>query len=441
MCYYVYPAGQTGKLLAAMIEYVEEATVRLIDDAIDGCGLLDYREEILGTHSFVLLAWDKKSGWNDATMQKIVARLEEFGVAYKEDAFEEYANKVINKLKAEISCKGKCRCVGIELGGFAEDKHIGLLDDYLTQKVIFDEKILLVYFCGFVESYKRILEKIKKNNMFAIAVCLSPYDLGLVDCVDVLCKVSWTLKNPYVKTIEIGHSMSNFSEIDLNVHKKHFDYLCIGSREFYPKRDSREVVCLKSGYLAFDRVYGELNGLGYCRRGGGILFDAYNEDEFYEMLPLIRVALKKYKVRFRARFFTQGNDWKHSKDAIDSLLKNPNFSVDANWKMSVESYKDSFVLVCGATTMKYTFPLLALSPSFVLSDASDVLNGNLGVVYSRDISPGSFFKIVQEIDANREIWREKILHYREAVCYNFGNASTYLAEFILKLLKEKHETR
>lgn len=430
---YIYPSGNTGKLLAAMVEYVEGVYPKLIDDAIIGGGLLDYKEEILSSGSIVLLAWDRKSGWNDSTMQQLIIKLQEAGIAYSENAMEQYAHKVIEKLKVEILSKKIHRCVGIELGGMAEDKHIGLLDYYLMQ--VFSGEILLVYFCGFTESYKRILQSIQSNNISALAVCLSPYDLALVDCVDVLCKVSWTLKNPSIKTIEIGHSMGDFSKIDLDQYKKYFDYLCVGGRDFYPKYEPKEVLCLKSGYLAFDRTYAQLVDLG--SGGGGILFDAYDEKEFYGMLPLIKEALKKYKVRFRARFFTQGNDWRQSRKVIDGLLQNPNFSVDANWKMSLESYRDSFVLVCGLTTMKFTFPLLTLCPSFVLSDVLDGFNKNLGVVYPENILPSVFLKIIQEIDANRIMWRESILHYRKTKCYNFGSASAYLAEFIFNLLKEK----
>ncbi|MCI5967955.1 hypothetical protein [Helicobacter sp.] len=266
--YYVYPSGWTGKLLAAMVEYVDGVCPKLVDDAVFGSGLLDYKEEILKTHSIVLLAWDKKSGWNDSTMQQLVMKLQKFGIPYEENAMEQYALKVVEKLKANVLSKGIRRCVGIELGGMAEDKHIGLLDDLLVE--IFGKNVLILYFCGFIESYKRILRKIKNNNIPALAVCLSPYDLAMVDFVDVLCKVSWTLKNPSVKTIEIGHSMSDFSKMDLDQYEEYFDDLCIASSDFYPKTKPQMITCLKSGYLAFDRTCAELVGLG-SGGGGGIV--------------------------------------------------------------------------------------------------------------------------------------------------------------------------
>ena len=81
-------------------------------------------------------------------------------------------------------------------------------------------------------------------------------------------RYSWTLKNPSIKTIEIGHSMGDFSKIDLDQYKKYFDYLCVGGRDFYPKYEPKEVLCLKSGYLAFDRTYAQLVDLGSGGGGG-----------------------------------------------------------------------------------------------------------------------------------------------------------------------------
>lgn len=425
----VYPKGSTGEILGNMIEFVRGNPPRFIDDSICGGGLLDCKEEILKSGNPILLAWDKKSGWNDITMQSIIGKLQDLKIPYIENAMEQYANELVLKLKNQVLRKNPKYCVGIELGGMAEDKHIGILDDKLVE--IFGDEVLIVYFCGRIESYRRIIQKIEFKNLNAIAVCLSPYDLELVDFVDILCKVSWTQKNSSVRTIEIGHSMNDFSQYPIDNYHHYFDYLCITRKDFYPQRESMRVQCVKSGYLAFDRTCVEFSG------GGGILFDAYNEYEFFIMLPLIKMALKKYNVRFRARFFTQGSHWKKVEKDLATLNQNTNFIIDNSWKMSLESYQETFLLVCGATTMRNTFPLLTLCPSLVLSNKSDVLNENLGVTCELDIKPEEFLRQVEMIESAKEIWKKKILNYRESYVYNFGCASDYLANFIANCLKEK----
>ncbi|MDA3968312.1 hypothetical protein [Helicobacter ibis] len=43
--------------------------------------------------------------------------------------------------------------------------------------------------------------------------------------------------------------------------------------------------------------------------------------------------------------------------------------------------------------------------------------------------------LIDEIYKNKDMWREKILEYRESKIYNFGSASAYLADFLSKEFK------
>ncbi|WP_181450936.1 hypothetical protein [Helicobacter valdiviensis] len=43
--------------------------------------------------------------------------------------------------------------------------------------------------------------------------------------------------------------------------------------------------------------------------------------------------------------------------------------------------------------------------------------------------------LIDEIYNNKDMWREKILKYRDSKIYNFGCASAYLAEYLSREFK------
>ncbi|WP_104722789.1 hypothetical protein [Helicobacter mesocricetorum] len=229
---YVYPAGVTGKILGGMIEYVTGRAPIFIDDNIKDCGIEDYAQAILSQGANVELAWDKRSGLNHQTILKLQHKLTKLSIPYREDSMLSYAKESVKKLKAQISLKGWRQILGIELGGMAEDKHLGFLDDKITE--LSKGSVKIVYFCGTFEAYQRIQEKIFQESLDSLAIFLPCFYLDLVDCVDVLCKVSWTPKNPKISTIIVGHSLADFSSSSLKEEEGKFDYLCVASPKFMP---------------------------------------------------------------------------------------------------------------------------------------------------------------------------------------------------------------
>ncbi len=227
---YIYPKGVMGQVLGGMIEYVSNDEIVFIDDALAGCTLQDYKEQLLDERALVHLAWDRRSGLNNKTIGILKNKLESYGIPYHEDSVLYYASLVAQKIEYEI--KDTHSAIGIELGGLAEDKHIGFLDDCLLE--LANRRLKIIYFCGIYESYLRIQAKIKTLNLPAHAVCMPCFYLDLISCVDVMCKVSWTKKNDNVPTIIIGHGLADFSCFDAKPYLEVFDYLCIGLKDFMP---------------------------------------------------------------------------------------------------------------------------------------------------------------------------------------------------------------
>lgn len=443
---YVYPGGATGKVLGGMIEYVEGISPIFIDDSIEGFGIEDLQKEIIQNNAVVHLAWDKRSGLNNATIGKIITKLEWLCVSYCEDSFEIYSAKVAQKLENYIKEKNYQKVIGIELGGMAEDKHIGFVDDELREHYKNkQEKVLMVYFCGLLESYERISQKFLDCSNHILALYFSCYYMDILDCLDVCIKVSWTPKSINVKTCVVGHSLSDFSEItrdSMQVLEQYMDYLCVCGKQFMPKFNSSNVTFIESGYLGYDRILKEFQDrnatlfdvysapppLKY------LLFAPYDEGEFFTMLPFIYKALEKYGVILRSRTFTEENLWRASKEEFRKLEQKPKFRLDNGWKMSLDSYLDSFVLVCGKTTTKYSYPLLTLKPSLVFSNAINCIDKRLGVVCGFDISCDTFLEYIENIEIKQMEWQEKILSYRNENIYNYGCASKFLADYIAKLI-------
>ncbi len=162
-----------------------------------------------------------------------------------------------------------------------------------------------------------------------------------------------------------------------------------------------------------------------------VLFAPYDEKELRLLLPFMKILLSDYKVILRSRSFCE-HSWNDMQKIFDDLLADVHFSVDSSWQMQTKNYLDCFCLVCSLSTMRYSFPILALSPSLVLSDKKDCMNKHLGEIMPCDIDVLTFKGKIDALYANQSLWREKISLYRERNVYNFGHSSKWLAEFMIQ---------
>lgn len=232
---YVYPKGIAGELLGQMVSYVYDCEICFIDDSCIDTSLESFKHELIANDETIFLAWDKRSTLNDSTARILIDKLNVYGIRYYDDSFFMVSKMLANKLYNQIKDKKWDKVVAIEVSGMANDKHIGFLDDCLMRN---DMKIL--YLCGTNLAYNRVINKIKTNNLeeVAFAVCMPCYYLELIDFVRCITKVSWTYKNNYIPTICIGHSLSDFSNINLDLYSKNFDYLCISGKCYMPNNSA-----------------------------------------------------------------------------------------------------------------------------------------------------------------------------------------------------------
>lgn len=420
---YVYPKGVSGLLLGEMIRYVDNVSIEYIDDISQDTSLETLKDSIIASNSTVNLANSEVIGSNQNTISILKGKLESFSIKYNENSYAEYALKVVYKLEKQISEFGWKNIVGIELCGLASDKHIGYIDDYL----LLNSNANILYICSTPNSLSNINEKIEnsiyKDRMYAICFPLEyTEELGFLS---ILCKTSLlNVKNNNVSTIYLGHGLMNWSLFDVDkYYKDRIDYITVGLSDFEPNK--LEIIKqIKCGYLGFDLIAKEVD----CNsKKDSIVFAPYNEDEFVKFLPLIESVITDYRIVYRDRRFFEGEyKWRKVNDIIEEMSANPNFVISDTWGIPSEVYNRCFAFVGGLTTSINTFPIISLSPS--ISD-NENLNKNLGIVTSFDIC--EFRKIIDDAYLNMDIWKDRLLKYRNENVYNFGFSSEVLGNFII----------
>ncbi|WP_104722790.1 hypothetical protein [Helicobacter mesocricetorum] len=168
-----------------------------------------------------------------------------------------------------------------------------------------------------------------------------------------------------------------------------------------------------------------------------VLFAPYDIEELELMIPYMRTmqtSLPEVNVILRSRSFCE-NIWKSAyvEEKLKTLESSKNFFIDDSWQIRPQSYLDSFLLVCGKTTSRYSFPFLSLSPALVLFAKEKVLDEELGKCLE-SLTPEEFIQIVKTFQKEHQQWAKSIARYREDNLYHFGKASEYLAKYLLRNL-------
>ncbi|PZT48645.1 hypothetical protein B6S12_03140 [Helicobacter valdiviensis] len=374
---YVYPYGTSGKQLEWLIKYTDNIFIKPIDDSIDAISLETLKDEILKNNGVVYLALSKLPSNYEETRKKLIKKLTDNNIPYKDGEILNYAKKAIQKLKQECKTKGWDRIFTLVLSDFAKDKHFGNLALELEKR---GEKIM--YFCAQEGSFLRALEQSDETKNCILY--LSYEYLYLLDFATAICVTGKYDVHKDSKVIFIGHGMVNYGGYDNEFVLKNFmsNYLCVVGDEFMPGvsiRDSFKII--KSGYLAHDRDVERLNNIEFSK--DSILFAPYDLDELESVKPLMKESSTKYKVILRHRY-----EWKESHLEVLGSIADC-IDIDMSVPMDYGIYGKSFVLVCSKTTTKNSFPLMALSPSIVIRPSWDYkdINENLGVILE-DASAG-----------------------------------------------------
>lgn len=157
-------------------------------------------------------------------------------------------------------------------------------------------------------------------------------------------------------------------------------------------------------------------------------------EELRQMSKMIQKILKKYKVILRQRYeFLELPEYMEILSSFRGDL-----CIDASESFLVSSYQESFCLICGKTTTKFTYPLLVKKPVIVLPHnrvhkmfGRSKIDDMLGINLSNYEAENNILEILEDIQANRESWSAKIQKYRDENAYNFGRASQWLADYLV----------
>lgn len=431
---YIYPHGVTGQILGTMIACLYDCPIHYIDDGAPETSLQAHAALLRERHITVLVP---RSLDNTNTADVLCAKLRAEGIAYNDNALEEFALQTIEAIDSIVRERSK-PTIAIEMTGIADDKHIGIIDSELLRLC---DDVQILYLCKLPEPFAKVRAHIAgRENCFMFMLPYF-YFKHLSSVQALITTTMAALKNPHVPTFYVGHALINwtsYSQEFLDSKRDCYDYACVAGEDFAPKPplDSH----IPSGYLGFDRIAHALPSSLVLPPPPRkiILFCPYNMNEMWKMFGFAKAALEHYDVRFRLRYRHAGepsSNWDNEgmEQILAQLLQYPNFSIDENKQITTQTYLETFCCVCGTTTMRYTYPLLALRPSIALADNPRALPRALGVVLDTNADM-EFMEIVHGIYAAQQTWHESLLRYREQKIYHFGGASTWLAKFILQRL-------
>ncbi len=434
---FIYPNGITGRMLGIMMTHLYNIPIHYIDDSSPESSLQAHAKTLRERQITVLVP---RSPYNEQTADVLCAKLQALRIAYNDKALEECALQTIAAIDA-LLCKRQKPTIAIEMTGLADDKHIGLIDlDLLSRNA----DVQILYLCALPETLAKVRAQVE-NRLNCLVFALPCFYFHRLSSVQALIKTSmvYATKNPDVPTFYLGHALVNWTnysheKLDL-LYRDFHDYACVAGEDFLP--NSYEDCYLPSGYLGFDRIAPDVSSETFAPRKI-VLFAPYNMDEMWKMFGLIKAALSEregiYDVRLRVRYRNVSEPSSHwdsegMAQILAQLSHYPNFSIDENEHIVPQSYNETFCCVCGATTMCYTYPLLALRPSIVLADGAHVLPSVFGIVLETS-AEAQFMEILNDVYTKQETWHSTLLQYRKQKIYHFGRASAWLADFVLKKL-------
>ena len=425
MKHYIYPKGETGQQLGWLIEYCGEVGggVEYIDDSIPEISFEATKEKLRKEDCVVHVALSKISLHYKKSLENISRNLKINGINFLTNSVEEYARKASLKMKNKIKKNSNTKVILMEYGGYGSDKHMGFLCEELLRR-----NVKVVYICSTLASFNRFS---KINNLNFIFM---PYVYTyLFDWVDIACSGHHYFNNLY--NLLVPHCLRYYTD-DNCCRVNNINMLCVAGYKFIDKNKFKGIDAIKCGYLGFDPIFKKLNKIKSQKKfiKDSVFIAPYNMEEVKILSQYIKMILSKYRVIFRYREEFQDAHLPY----INEFLKNENFYIDDASGIAPESYLQSFCGIFRITSSKNTFPLLSLSPSIVLYQDSvghgiEVDDG-IGINFhkDKDPTPEEMLATIDDIYNNQEKWEESILDYREKEIYNFGHASEYLADYLVK---------
>lgn len=354
--------------------------------------------------------------------------------------------------------KNQKRLIAIMLNGYElEQKHLGNIPNLLKQN-----GFNIVYIIPFSSRWVEGLENKVKNNcedyIFAEFEFLESLDFFplLIEQADAI-KV-----NQNIKSLKLFTSMEQlcdiifFSDEYLQAQDLSFywsSYINIHFEGIYNEVLQRQKFCnifpnpsprlIKGGYPSIDRQSETL--IDFNVKRDTVIFAHLpvdnNNQRFKRLITDLlengfRVMLKAVTPHFECAE-EESNFSKH-------FMHYPNFMYYTEPRLSKEEQERAITIIAQATSMGYSFPALCKRPSILLYPSRSLIpsdklqrdtyyNDKLHIRIFEE-EDAKFIDIVRRLANDKQYqqeWRSKIEDFCQNDIYHYGNASAYLANWIM----------
>ncbi|WP_034556391.1 hypothetical protein [Helicobacter canadensis] len=401
-------------------------------------------------------------------MHQCLQKLQEKGIQVAYNGIKYLGERLNLMLKEKY--KGQKICgIFCDTGGNPLHKYLGNIREILN-----NNGIKLIYFLYYEsEYYKEFLEYHTKNNdeiVMANYEFLSQFDfvpfvithynvlhfhpnvvtLRIHSSFDEVSNYVWLVDLYQDRGIERADTIANYLSTYLNIHSQtHYRYFeknqQIGGVD--PNPIPR---FLKGGYPSIDRETKESQGIDFSMKRDTVIFisaliNFYYEDYYSDILE---VVLKEgYRVVFKSN--PSHISFKEREDSFALKFKHySNFIYQCNDEpqLSLENKNRSITIVGACSSLMYSYPALTKRPAILLYPEKNTIpkdlldedcfyNPKLHIRLFKEEAKEGIIKYLKKLSKDLEYqkqWQKQIEDYCKNDLYNFGDASRYIANFILE---------
>ncbi|MGP1580724.1 MAG: class I SAM-dependent methyltransferase [Wolinella sp.] len=438
--YFIYPKGFNGKILADIICFFEpNSTISYVDDSMTSSSLEQLAQQIKNTPASKLLIASNKH--KEALEQKCKA----LGIHNFHDGVKLFGTKNQHYLMKHLKTPKKA--VGIYLGGFAQEKHLGELDIELKR---------LGVEVFYITKNKQVLE-LNRNRIGGSVAIIAWHDfLAEVRNIGAFVSTNFGKTDKSVLHISLGHSLMHFPQLHyhyrdeityksiLNHYLQNSDYFVISNQvdlEMFKKLEKKynpRTKIIENGYLGFDSF--KKTTYRVKNPNKVVVSPKDHSVDRERVLTLLGELVEEERLHIVLRFDPTERVLEIEEEAKKRFGNRPNFSVDTSPKFEETLKSECLSVITSYSTLAYSFPLSVSLPAVIYgiadiesSEGFKFVNPKL---HKHAMSPREVRKILLEIMENTERYRQEIEAYKDRILFPTKNSSHTLAKKICKILQE-----
>ena len=457
MHYYIYPKGRIGKTLGKMFEFLEmHDSYSFVDDYQEGITLneqaCDIKNKIKNGEAKVVIALSQGIVITTQRVKTLEENLQSHGInEYLGREFVEGIAIAVCKKAEDVLVKslslsgGGGALIGIVLYGLGNEKHLGNIDYELMKR-----GARVVYLDSSGDD--NVSRKYEEGRAVVIPIPMD-YFKHIYFLKYIFSTASTYTRNREQIFFVLHHSFSavleayveNKIEYLKNVYKTKIDYLFETSRKMTKVTQfisPNKPILLNGGYAAFDI---ENDNEESIVKRDALLIALHDREEIDSIKEIFEQLLQKKIILFVRYRYEWGLDFLRY---LERFKKRSNFFViETNVELN-EAIKRSFAIITSASSMAYTFPLKTLCPAILYFKGKNCFMDKMAGesfyderlhLYATNIQ--DLISILEEIflKLNKNyfaLWQEKILDFRRNEVYHWKNASSCIADQILKIINK-----